>query len=70
MVPTSITSDGSSEISSVSLRMSSAHIPRVTLRTVEPANVLACQSADSRWTRPNALPETAVMILSVNGMIA
>ena len=49
--PTSITKDGSSATSSVSLSRSSAHMPRVTLRTVEPAKLLACQSVEKRWTR-------------------
>jgi hypothetical protein len=35
----------------MSLSASSAHMPRVTLRTVEPAKLLACQSVEKRCTR-------------------
>ena len=42
---------GNTAISTVSLRMSSAHMPREILRTVEPAKLLACQSVENRWTR-------------------
>ncbi|MNU09428.1 hypothetical protein D3C72_2559800 [compost metagenome] len=49
--PTSMMTDGNSAISNVSLSRSSAHMPRVTLRTVEPAKLLACQSVEKRWMR-------------------
>lgn len=51
VAPASMTSDGSSAISSVSLSRSSAHMPRVILRTVEPAKLFACQSVEKRCTR-------------------
>ena len=51
VAPTSITTDGQSATSSVSLSRSSAHMPRVILRTVEPAKLLACQSVEKRCTR-------------------
>jgi hypothetical protein len=40
------------------------------LRTVEPANELACQSVEKRCTRMKASRPTSDMILSVNGTIA
>ena len=46
-----MTSDGNSATSIVSFNRSSAHMPRVTLRTVEPAKLLACQSVEKRCTR-------------------
>ena len=49
-----MTSDGSSAIRIVSFSRSSAHMPRVILRTVEPAKLLACQSVEKRCTRWNA----------------
>ena len=45
-------------------------MPRVTLRTVEPAKLLACQSVEKRCTRANASRDTSDMIFSVNGTIA
>ncbi|MNJ55962.1 hypothetical protein D3C77_514860 [compost metagenome] len=51
VAPTSMTTDGNSAISNVSFRMSTAHMPRVILRTVEPAKLLACQSVEKRCTR-------------------
>src|SRR6185437_13816347 len=45
-------------------------MPRVTLRTVEPAKELACQSVEKRCTRTNASCATSDMIRSVNGTIA
>ena len=53
-MPNSTTSEGSSASSSVSSSRSNAHMPRVTLRTVEPAKLLACQSVEKRCTRWNA----------------
>ena len=53
-VPNSTTSEGSKASSTTSSSVSNAHMPRVTLRTSEPAKLLACQSDDSRWTRWNA----------------
>ncbi len=65
-VPTSITTEGNSMMISVSLSMSTPHMPRVTLRTVEPAKVLACQSVEKRCTRWKALCAISAMILRVN----
>ena len=45
-------------------------MPRVTLRTVEPAKLLACQSVEKRCTRMKASRDTSDMIRSVNGTIA
>jgi hypothetical protein len=45
---------------------SSAHMPRVTLRTVEPAKELACQSVEKRWTRAKASCATRPMTRSVS----
>ena len=45
-------------------------MPRVILRTVEPAKLLACQSVEKRCTRMNASRDTSDMIRSVNGTIA
>jgi len=45
-------------------------MPRVTLRTVEPAKELACQSVEKRCTRMNASCATSDMMRSVNGTIA
>ena len=45
-------------------------MPRVILRTVEPAKLLACQSVENRCTRMNASRDTSDMIRSVNGTIA
>ena len=54
----------------VSFSRSIAHMPRVTLRTVEPAKLLACQSVEKRCTRMKASRDTSDMIRSVNGTIA
>ena len=45
-------------------------MPRVILRTVEPAKLLACQSVEKRCTRMKASRATSDMIFSVNGTIA
>ena len=45
-------------------------MPRVILRTVEPAKLLACQSVEKRCTRAKASRDTSDMIFSVNGTIA
>ncbi len=45
-------------------------MPRVILRTVEPAKLLACQSVENRCTRVKASRATSDMIRSVNGTIA
>ena len=57
---------GSKATSSTSLSRSIAPEPRVILRTVEPAKLLACQSVEKRCTRWKALAMTSFMILSVN----
>ncbi len=44
-------------------------MPRVILRTVEPAKLLACQSVEKRCTRVKASRATSDMIRSVNGTI-
>ena len=49
--PVSSTSAGPSSTTTVSANESYAHMPRVTLRTVEPAKLLACQSLEKRWMR-------------------
>ena len=54
----------------VSLSRSSAHMPRVTLRTVEPAKLLACQSVENRCTRWKASAAMSAIIFSVRSMIA
>jgi len=46
------------------------HMPRLILRTVEPAKALACQSVEKRCTRMKASRATSDMICSVNGTIA
>ncbi len=43
-------------------------MPRVTLRTVEPAKALACQSVEKRCTRWNASCEMSLIIFSVSVM--
>ena len=45
-------------------------MPRVTLRTVEPAKLLACQSVEKRCTRWNASAAMSAIIFSVRSMIA
>jgi hypothetical protein len=70
MEPINTSRDGANAIRMVSLSRSSAHMPRVTLRTVEPAKELACQSVEKRCTRVKASWATSDMILSVNGTIA
>jgi hypothetical protein len=45
-------------------------MPRVTLRTVDPAKLLACQSVEKRCTRANASRDTSDIVFSVNGTIA
>lgn len=64
--PSRTMTEGSSATSSTSSSRSIAHMPRVILRTVEPAKLLACQSVAKRWTRQKASWATAVMILSVS----
>jgi hypothetical protein len=49
--PISAISAGSRASSSVSSIMSTAHMPRVTRRTIEPAKLFACQSVEKRCTR-------------------
>ncbi len=68
--PTSITIEGNRATRIVSLSRSSAHMPRVTLRTVEPAKLLACQSVEKRCTRWNASAAMSAIIFSVRSMIA
>ena len=68
--PSNTVSDGASAIRMVSLSRSSAHMPRVILRTVEPAKLLACQSVEKRCTRMKASRDTSDMIFNVNGTIA
>lgn len=67
--PTSMMMLGNTAISTVSLRMSSAHMPREIFRTVEPAKLLACQSVENRWMRAKPSRVTSLIILSVSGMI-
>ena len=67
--PTSITSDGNRATRIVSFSRSSAHMPRVTLRTVEPAKLLACQSVEKRWMRWNASAAMSAIIFSVRSMM-
>ena len=50
-LPTSTIDAGSRARSSVSSIRSTAHMPRVTRRTIEPAKLLACQSVENRCTR-------------------
>ena len=69
VAPTSITTEGSRAISSVSLSWSTAHMPRVILRTVEPAKLLACQSVDRRCTRWKALDIMPFIMRSVKPMM-
>ena len=59
--PASTATAGSSAISSVSFSVSSAHIPRVTFRTTEPAKVLACHSEEKRCNRWKASAPTSLM---------
>ena len=64
-MPVSTTTDGTSARRIVSFKRSIAHIPRVILRTVEPAKVFACQSVENRCTRRKVSPATSLMIRSV-----
>lgn len=68
--PTSMTTDGSSAIRIVSLSRSSAHMPRVILRTVDPAKLLACQSVEKRWTRWKASAAISAIIFRVSSTMA
>ena len=45
-----MTAAGSRPMNSVSSNTSNAHMPRVILRTVAPAKLLACQSDEKRCT--------------------
>ena len=45
-------------------------MPRVILRTVEPAKLFACQSVEKRCTRWNASRAMSLITRSVNGTIA
>ena len=67
-VPTSMTKEGNRKMISTSLSESMPHMPRVTLRTVEPAKVLACQSDEKRCTRAKASCATSPIILRVKRM--
>ncbi len=67
--PISMTSDGKSAIRIVSFSRSSAHMPRVILRTVEPAKLLACQSVEKRCTRWKASAPISAIIFSVSSMM-
>ena len=69
VAPSSITTEGNSANSRVSLSRSSAHIPRVILRTVEPAKLLACQSVEKRCTRWKPSAAISLIILRVRGMM-
>ncbi len=66
-MPVSTTTEGRSMSSSTSLSTSSAHMPRVILRTVEPAKLLACQSLEKRCTRWKASRTTSAMMPKVSG---
>ena len=44
-------------------------MPRVILRTTEPAKLLACQSVEKRWTRWKASCAISPIIRSVSGMM-
>ena len=50
-LPTNTSDAGSKASSKVSSIRSTAHMPRVTRRTIEPAKLLACQSVEKRCTR-------------------
>lgn len=69
VAPASIITDGSSAISTVSFSRSSAQIPRVILRTVEPAKLFACQSVEKRCTRWNDAAAISLIIFSVSVMM-
>ena len=58
-LPTSTSSAGNNASSSVSSIRSTAHMPRVTRRTMEPAKLFACQSVEKRCTRQKASPGQA-----------
>ena len=45
-------------------------MPRVILRTVEPAKLFACQSVEKRWISSNASRAMSLITRSVNGTIA
>ena len=63
--PASVANEGHSASKMVSLSRSSAHMPRVILRTTEPAKLLACQSVESRCTRQKPSCAMSRMMLSV-----
>src|SRR5690606_28543636 len=67
--PTSISSDGSNAIMSVSFSKSIAHIARETLRTVDPAKALACQSVEKRCSLRNELAAMSLMIFKVKSVM-
>jgi hypothetical protein len=60
-----MTSEGNNAISTVSVSRSNAHMPRVILRTVEPAKLLACQSVEKRCRRAKASCATSLIVRSV-----
>ena len=64
-----MTVEGNRATRIVSLSRSSAHMPRVILRTVDPAKLLACQSVENRWTRWNASAAMSGIIFSVRSMM-
>ena len=67
--PSNISIDGSSATMSVSLSKSSAHMARETLRTVDPAKALACQSVENLCSLRNELAAMSLMIFSVKSVI-
>src|SRR5690606_41227515 len=67
--PSSIRIDGSKATISVSLSRSSAHKARATLRTVDPAKALACQSVENRCSLRNELAAMSLMIFKVKSVM-
>ena len=70
VAPTSTTSAGSSATRMVSCSRSSALIPRVIWRTVEPAKLPACQSAEKRCTRAKLRSVASTIARRVMRMMA
>ncbi len=68
-LPSSTTSEGHSATNTVSFSRSNAHTPRVSLRTVAPAKLLACQSVEKRCTRQKVSCATSLIMRKVKRMM-
>ena len=68
-LPTSTSVAGNKASNRVSFMRSTAHMPRVTRRTMEPAKLFACQSVEKRCTRRKASPASRAIKRTVSRLM-